>query len=492
MFKYPFLASEIISLDSEIITQKLFNCQLDLNSTPLFVTLLLQFNNFNEISTLPGYIQKIANKHIQNHPARIIELIDNHYETLIPKLVSKISNDSISEILFKILMINKEEFNSNRDKIISEIFKVMQNFEEEIIKNSLKLLTRIIKSLHKVSNCESHFGKIIGKENLNMIESILIEAYKTDSREKNKSIESIFIFYSNLLSCLVESSKIEEITSNYEEYETDVTTFANTNTTENEEFVSKESKETKETKSNPIFALLSQEIKLNLSEYFKNLFPAIYEIANNIKKKESINQIQHFKFTIIPVSMVYLIYLDILIYLILIPINFSEILSKNAIEILLNDCITFTNNSFMLNKILKIFELILFSKSNEQIVFDLNLILNKQNFEILLSTVNLTEYLSIEKKVISNKDHTSGNYSQLIKLLNYFYVSMKNLNSNELNELNLSYFEEFLFTYLELSNKHLLSSEIQSIDDLKNAGDEEIKIKKEQNCKNLIYLIYSL
>jgi hypothetical protein len=114
------------------------------------------------------------------------------------------------------------------------------------------------------------------------------------------------------------------------------------------------------------------------------------------------------------------------------------------------------------------------------------------------------------------------NYAHMIRLLNYYYVSLKTLKKCKLQEdrkmefeskedqmdsddLNLDFknnccisnnednnefstFEKYLSVYLELTSKDLLSDKIQSIDELKNAGDEEIKIEK--NCK--IFLIIFL
>jgi hypothetical protein len=180
----------------------------------------------------------------------------------------------------------------------------------------------------------------------------------------------------------------------------------------------------------------------------------------------------------------------------------------------IDDIIFYQNNDFMHNKILRIFHLCLFDNFYKDLI---DQIVNCDNIRKIAANIDFQNFIDLENKKLSYKNNNSINYAQLIRLLNYMYICLKNkdhnidfhgtkethLNSiendtimNEVCELTLNlkskccitidefqYLEKYLSVYSSIISKDLMSDKIQSLDDMKHAGDEEIKIEK--NCKKI-------
>jgi hypothetical protein len=69
-----------------------------------------------------------------------------------------------------------------------------------------------------------------------------------------------------------------------------------------------------------------------------------------------------------------------------------------------------------------------------------------------------------------------------MRILNLFYLNIKENSPKNLSEEEISEFENYLFKYIELTSKDLLSNEIQSSENVNLQGDEDMKIIAEKNC----------
>ncbi len=136
-----------------------------------------------------------------------------------------------------------------------------------------------------------------------------------------------------------------------------------------------------------LFDLLSTQIKHRLINIYISSFSLISEI--NLKIKKYISETQKIPqsngFTIVPVSKCYIVYIDILLGLLMTedkPI-YDYLKTNYAIfSTLISDLMVYGHNSFLHNKILKLFEIVFLSISLEEL--KINLIKNKY-FDILLS-----------------------------------------------------------------------------------------------------------
>jgi len=572
-------------MKSSRIIEKLFTVKNDeKHNPPNIIEIFNKLSSipYDTVSTIPGYIKKILLNLMRNSPKEMMKILNVHpvYENLI----ERIDNDSICEILFNFIFLNRDkevesiqivEFQKTNLSIIESVIKKIKteyeickfnhkkfildfsvnksldNFYKsdsiEKIENSFILLTKILKfsfslkdetsselfttiglgkreeiinsDIDSNKNHETFYEKILNHLSLSKF------SYSSDlndnkssafiSEDDVKLIQSIFSFLLNLLEValiptfqknlndvITSSLFVEDILKSMNENVGSVINNTNSNSID-DEIVSSNPNTDSNTNNNPnnnklnenkipnLFNVISTENKILLVEKFVTIFPQLFNLANRIKisykTKKLFKTIDENVF-IIPVSQSYLISLDIFIYMLILKNSkFKEYLTASQLqlfEILIDDVILYRNNSFLLNKIVKIFEIVLFDEFYEEIKF---IFLNKNNhaFKTLLNSVNFKEFINLEEKTLVHKNYTT-NYSHMMRLLNYFYVTIQNSENFKLNDEELDSFESHLSVYLNLTTRDLLANEIQNVKELKYAGDEEMNINLEKNCKEII------
>ena len=93
---------------------------------------------------------------------------------------------------------------------------------------------------------------------------------------------------------------------------------------------------------------------------------------------------------------------------------------------------------------------------------------------------SLEDILDLDKKCLKYTTISSINSVYLMKLIQLFYFHFKDDQSIS---SQISEYENFTINYIDIISKELTKDQ-QSADEIKNAGDEEIKIEK--NCNILL------
>lgn len=535
----------------------------------------------NYASTIPGYIEKIILYAIKNNSNKFIKTLQekNNFNFFIENLFKNLDIDSVREILFQILLIKifplennaseeiqYKEFIHNKINIINELFNNLKDNQSsegaednkikvgcsEKIKNSLLIIIKLLKYLFllKQSESEQLLQEIISKKNLEIIESLILEKSDCKMSDSDNQINSIDLkikiryglyFLFNLIQTTILPIRVEDTTGkevissslfNDEIFMSGLIKSEENFVHENPN-VSHSGENLIESlgKNNPkilksipnLFSEINDSTKLYLTEYIFKIFPDLFEILKKVKilyiskpEAEKIKSLINSTYT--ATSQEYLIFLDIFIALLELKNEFFLKYLKNSIFIfttLIDDLLFYQNNEFLHNKILRIFHLCLFDVFYNELI---DPIVNCDIIRKIASNIDFKNFIDLENKKLSYKNSNSVNYSQLIRLLNYLYICLKNKEHNndyqgtkdkqinsfendmvmndvdELLSLNLKskccitfdefeYLEKYLSVYSSILSKDLLSDKIQSIEEIKHAGDEEIKIEK--NCKKI-------
>ncbi len=574
-YKYPFLACEIFNLNSDIIFDYIYS-ETE-NEKPIIYILmshLIAYSDFNEQSrdsTIPGYLERIIIKSIQNNSERFFKFLNIYYDDVKTLLINNIDSENIKEIIFQILTssVNQVETEKlfSRDNIlqfklnfIREIYNLLQNSSElkepkqrilNKISNGLYLLIKTLKFMFRINNDEIHLllNEIINPNNLKIIENLLFEKsdLKMSDTSTSLSLEDIqckirlsLLFYFNLIETLlvkkenmIDSSYMAPITSSLfnEEVLTSISstngitnfdqqTSSSTDQLQNDQMEKVDKLEKNSTKYIPnLNSLISSSQEQQLISYFISIFQGIFETANRIKNMYGNLKIENAnKSYTIRVSQEYLIFLDI--FLILLSINeqsFTKYLESMLyiFHILIDDIIQRNSNDFLCNKILKIFQLIFKEEIYYCISFHLLQMENNKLMRILVGQIDIKNHLDIEWRKINSKN-PSTNKAHLIKLIELYLNTLKDVEKHKMsscichdkmdvdsqnpndqnimiqrlytdfdmklsiNEIDIQGVEEFLKNYNILTNTSLFAEQIQSQEELKNAGDE--KIKSDKNC----------
>lgn len=528
-YKFPFLAAEILSLDSEIIQDYILSHETTYRQSkfPLLIVFILELSNYSDnfntgenVSTIPGYIEKIVVSTFKQSQSKLANLIQSHFSNISDSLINNIDSEIIREIMFQILILPSEKTEVNKTylelkiTILGLVFGNIKKYsnkisegsfvEDEKLKNSILLIIKLMKFMYKLKPEEinSLLMEIYSDENLNLIETIISDHntmtdYNSSLQENEISTKFRYIFYLiyNTIATILKPPHRGvncKLTSDIfkEEVLSEIDHISEKQHNKDEENTLNDSPaENSYDKANPnSFSLSSNEVKEKLTYFLIKNFSNIIETSQKIKFYFKLNKkiptIANCH--VIPASQEYLIFLDILISIL--QLKIVEEINTNLFEVLIDDLIFYYHNEFLLNKILKIFEVVLFD--NYYLKIKQQIVLNDSLFQKLLKSLDIKSYINIETKVINNRNKFNYNYAHLIQLVNYFYVSIKELNESDFDTKYFPSlddkitFENHLLLYLELTSKDLLSDKLQSLEDLKNLGDEEIKIEK--NC---IYFI---
>ena len=183
-YKYPFIATEILSSKNKLIREKLLNNNNDEN----YILKLLKVLDNKDIlnTTIPGYIMKIISAHLDND--LFYENINKNKETIFNILLKYVYNDSYRDIFYLIfneaINIGKNEFDDFIPKLFDYLLINMNNYVLKDNKDDLVELkdgiTNIIYIFIKLAeNKEEIFNLIINK----FIEYELIRKLKENLKE---------------------------------------------------------------------------------------------------------------------------------------------------------------------------------------------------------------------------------------------------------------------------------------------------------------------
>ena len=129
-YKYPFIATEILSSRNKIIEQSLLTNNTEENNNIL--NLLKVLDNKEVLNTtLPGYINKIITSHLENE--LLYDIIFKNSNTIFDILIKYIYNDSYRDIFY--LVINEAIKKGKKEfyDFIPKIFEYLMNYMNKYI-----------------------------------------------------------------------------------------------------------------------------------------------------------------------------------------------------------------------------------------------------------------------------------------------------------------------------------------------------------------------
>lgn len=424
-FKFPFVASEILSNTHDKIEKKLFLIKED--EKPLILKIIETLNEDNiKDTTIPGYISKIFRAHISNN--YIFNCMYPYLKELFSFLFENIECDSFRDIAFE--LINKGLNTKHKEKFL-ELFDIFltrlkePNPDKYQLENSIWLII----ALCRIN--EDIYHKI--DEILSVIISIFYEKNEQDSdifsKEECDKFTLLMQLITNILYIPLKNRNTEIFS-----YNLCVTNLIDTNLSLSENYEL----------SN--IDLLTDYDGSNIDSFrfvCKN-FNLLYSIFLKCKKFLKEQKISSCTFLLSNL-------LDTLIILLNFNPKFPIITTKLLLD-LINVMIEYPNHSIINQKISGIISI--FEKEN----FDSSTILNDLEKQILTKS-NIEEVL-IRNKIISNNSKISIYLIYFIKI----YTSLKGKN-NEIADL--------LEKYNEIISKGLFQNElITNNDDIQNLEDD--------------------
>ena len=366
-FKYPFIATEILSIPHSLIT-----------STIPYYQLISTLNKPSiQHTTIPGYIVKIIMAHFNSNPDIIIKSLAEHIDNIIPILYNNINNDSYAELIVLIItkcisFENGDKCESTKERYYRYIENLISNYihlessrddndesNYEILlknKNAVYVLISLIKALGD--------ELVLALFNTNALNHI-VDEFKSKSDYHHVNVTSLLHQTINKPSTPLtqfDSTKYRywlEFLSNFlrlaiiELNEDNKDTISNTNLALTSIY---ETNAFSNTTTAPLqVKLLSKTVKNKINDFFyeNNLQFLIWEISIKTYSSSPFNSRTH-------ITKSYLTMLDIYIML----IHFSKIGNEDFIteELLEHFAIILKripSNSFFYMKIIRIIELVL-------------------------------------------------------------------------------------------------------------------------------------
>ena len=435
-YKYPFIVTEILSSKNKLIVGALLNYNKEENNNNILNLIKVLDNKEVLNSTLPGYINKIINSHIEND--LLYENIRKNNIIIFEILTKYIYNDSYRDIfylfinesvkrekkdnsdfikkLFDILLDNMYQYitimnnNDNSEQIIeikSGIFNIIYIFIK-LAENNDDIFNTIIKKLSEEDILE------ILKNNLQEINEEENEEEKNIINKNNKNIfyclNKLLILFSNLLNIILVKNEKDKYAFNkyylstiieppYNPYNYVPSYVINTGKDKNESNEIDKDKDNIENELDEIYKLLIDTNITHLQEIF-SIFKNKIEIINDLNK-----------------SRIFCFYnklTDILILIIITEKKDNEKTNKFLNEIiidLIKLIIDFPFCSIIHNKILKIFQYI-----NE---YNINIKKDKaiKYLQDYFNEKIINELISDEGVILNNKKESNTNI-YLVNILN--------------------------------------------------------------------------
>ena len=483
-YKYPFIASEILSSKNRLIVRTLFDVpkqEEDNNILNLFKVL----DNKDILNTtIPGYIHKIISSHIENEKLYDNMITNNNNKNYIFDILLKyIFNDSYRDIFYlitnEVLKRDIKEYNYLINKIFENLLfymnkyiSIMESTEEnkeniveikDDIFNLIYILVKLGENNHESFSLiikELSTGNLLNnlKNNLKQIDE---DENENQTENKNKfnlnvfyCLNKISILFSNLYNIILVKN---ENNNKYAYYKYYLSTIIDPPYNPYEYKAKGEVKEIENEKEEDINLLIEISI-LFLREAF-----SIFE--NKIETIDELNKSIIFSF--------YNKITDIIILIIVIEKKDNEKLNAFLNEILIDLIqliIDYPYCSILHNKTLKIF----------QYITEYNLSINKEQLLIFLKNylnqkIIINDLINEEGTILNNKKESNSNI-YLISILNL-------LEKQEDSKIK---------DYLEKANQGLLESEkMDPKDYVPKPDEEEIIMQKKQDIHDTEAFIFT-
>ena len=485
-YKYPFIASEILSSKNRLIVRTLFDVpkqEEDNNILNLFKVL----DNKDILNTtIPGYIHKIISSHIENEKLYDNMITNNNNKNYIFDILLKyIFNDSYRDIFYlitnEVLKRDIKEYNYLINKIFENLLfymnkyiSIMESTEEnkeniveikDDIFNLIYILVKLGENNHESFSLiikELSTGNLLNnlKNNLKQIDE---DENENQTENKNKfnlnvfyCLNKISILFSNLYNIILVKN---ENNNKYAYYKYYLSTIIDPpyNPYEYKAKGEGEVKEIENEKEEDINLLIEISI-LFLREAF-----SIFE--NKIETIDELNKSIIFSF--------YNKITDIIILIIVIEKKDNEKLNAFLNEILIDLIqliIDYPYCSILHNKTLKIF----------QYITEYNLSINKEQLLIFLKNylnqkIIINDLINEEGTILNNKKESNSNI-YLISILNL-------LEKQEDSKIK---------DYLEKANQGLLENEkMDPKDYVPKPDEEEIIMQKKQDIHDTEAFIFT-
>jgi hypothetical protein len=491
-YKYPFIATEILSSKNKLIREKLLNNNNDEN----YILKLLKVLDNKDIlnTTIPGYIMKIISAHLDND--LFYENINKNKETIFNILLKYVYNDSYRDLFYSIfneaMNKGKNEFDDFIPKLFDYLLINMNNYILKDNKDDLVELkdgiTNIIYIFIKLAeNKEEIFNLIINKfieyELIRKLKENLKEIDETDRTNQNNinilfCINSIIILITNLLNIIITKKENDVYAFNKyylstifdPPYSLNNYITYNINDNNRKEITDKDIKEKNENKD--VEMKVEEEDKkenINLSQlndiglaYLNEVytfFDKYIKVINNLNK-----------------SVIFSLYdktTDLIILFLIINSSEENEKLKNFLDQILISLIKliieYPQYNIINNKILQIFKLI--SQKNISISKSLLITYLKE----FLFEQKLNDLISNEGVITNNSNENSNN----IYLINILNILEKQEN-------------EKVCKYLQKTNEGLLENEKMEVGDyVPKMEEDEIIFEKKQDIHDTEGFIFT-
>ena len=484
-YKYPFIATEILSSKNKLITDNV----LINNKEENYILKLIKVLDNKDIlnTTIPGYITKIISAHINEDV-----LYDNIYankEIIFDIFLKYVYNDSYRDLFYLIFneAINKRkiEFYDLIPKLSDNLYINMNNY---ILNESSDSLIELKDGINNIiyifiklaDNNEEVFNLIINKLKECQLDKKLKENLKNENNN-NKLNENIsfclnylLIFISNLLNIIItkDENDIYAFNKYYLSTIYDPPYSLNSNITYNISNIKDTNNKNEDVKDKDVEMKVERENKndkINLNqlidigiEYLNesnSFFEKYIKILDNINK--SVIFSYYDKMT------------DLIILILKITATKEKEKITNFLNLILQDLIkliiNYPQNSIINNKTLYIFKLVALNDTNMEKSSLVNILKDT------LSQKKLDDLITNEG-VISNNDIGNNNNIYLINILN-----MLEKQDNEK-----------IVKYLQKTNEGLYENEKMEIGDYVPKPDEdEIIFEKKQDIHDTEGFIFT-
>ena len=481
-YKYPFIATEILSSKNKLIQGALFeDASGEINNILKLIRVLDNKEILN--TTIPGYINKIITSHIENE--LLFEIISKNDGEIFEILIKYLYHDSYRDLFYLIVKEMVKKGKKDNSDIIQKLFEKLLNGMNAYISKmnnneSADALIEVKDEIYNLlyvlikfsENSDELFNLIIKKlsegelfkELKSNLKEIDEEGNEEEIKSKNINNENVFyciskllVLFSNILNIIL--SKYEKnkytfykyylstiIDPPYNPYEYEPSYSINNNKEQNDNEIKEEDKD-----SNMKIELESQNLLLNDTSisYLKEIY-SIFE--NKIEIIPDLSQSRIFSF--------YNKITDIIILIEIIVKKDNEKMDNFLNEILIDLIqliIDYPMCSIIHNKTLKIFEYII----------EYNLCIKKDNIVKYLQNYynekKINELITDDGIILNNKKESNNN----IYLINILNILEKQENKK-------------IVDYLEKNNEKLLENEKMEPGEYVPKPDEEEIINKKK------------
>lgn len=443
-FKFPFIASEILSNTNEKITSKLIEINNKSQKTYIYDLLLILIKDNISSTTIPGYINKIIDNHLKSS-AEIFKSLYLIIDSIYPVFINNIENFLYRQILLTLFskgISNEEE--SIRKKFIclyESLFHLFWDYYHNPNKND-----KLQGIIYLIISIWSENEDIIKITIENGILDKLFNLFELDNQLYIQNKKILLELFSNFSTFLINDSPKNiydlNITCLIDDYNT--SSYDNSANINNE--IKNQNKEIK---------IISNEIKDLIFNYFSNKIICLYKNTKIIKEKKERS------------PQAFLFFMDIINCLLFYNLNNSKkdlnFIPEELFLDLFAYLIDFPLNSFLNLKLIKFSEL--FVKINN-LDFKEKIMPFYKNLESYIEKNDLKNAYSGESIKYTKKENSVN----AIYLLEIFSILTKFVEDKEVLQMHHKFIKRNLM-------KDLIENRPENF--VKNEDEEIFEIKKD-------------